>query len=143
MQKKIAVGIVVALLVAAGIYFVMQGSSISTSTSSNSSATSSSADMSESTVDQQSAGATITYTASGFSPETVTVKSGDTIVIKNESTNNLQFDSDPHPIHTDNPELNVELVGPGKDMAFTVSEIGTFGYHNHLNPAQAGTIVVE
>lgn len=55
----------------------------------------------------------------------------------------MQFDSDPHPAHTTNPELNVGSVPPGEQMSFVVDTKGTFGYHNHLNPAQKGTIVVE
>jgi plastocyanin len=86
---------------------------------------------------------TITYGDSGFSPSTVTVHSGDTISIKNDSSRSMQFDSDPHPIHTDDPELNVGAVTPGESMSFTVSQKGTHGYHNHLNPSDKGTIVVE
>jgi hypothetical protein len=28
-------------------------------------------------------------------------------------------------------------------MVFTVTTKGTHGYHNHLNPAEIGTIIVE
>lgn len=86
---------------------------------------------------------TITYSGSGFSPSTITVKTGDTVVIKNTSTRNVQFDSDPHPAHTTNPELNVNDVAPGESRSFVVNTKGTFGYHNHLNASQKGTIIVE
>ena len=55
----------------------------------------------------------------------------------------MQFDSDPHPIHTTNQELNVEIVEPGEVKTFTVTKTGTFGYHNHLNPSQTGKIIIE
>lgn len=86
---------------------------------------------------------TITYTDSGFTPSSITVHSGDTITLKNTSSESVQFDSDPHPVHTDDPELNAGAVSPGGSTTFTVSTKGTHGYHNHLNPAQQGTIVVE
>lgn len=86
---------------------------------------------------------TITYSDSGFTPKTVTVHSGDTVTLKNTSSQSVQFDSDPHPVHTNNPELNVGEVPSGQSSSFTVSTKGTHGYHNHLNPGQTGTIVVD
>lgn len=91
----------------------------------------------------QQAAATITYSNDGFSPATITVKTGDTVVIKNDSSRDMQFDSDPHPAHTNNEELNVGVVEPGKSMSFVVKRTGTFGYHNHLNASDTGTIVVQ
>ncbi len=87
--------------------------------------------------------ATITYGDNGFSPATITVKSGTTVTIKNNSSHGLQFDSDPHPAHTDDEELNVNSVPEGGSETFVVKRTGTFGYHNHLNPSDTGTIVVE
>ena len=85
----------------------------------------------------------ITYNGSSFSPSKITVKAGTVLTIKNDSSSSLDFDSDPHPSHTDNPELNVDNVSPGQSKTFTVNKIGTWGYHNHLNPTQKGTIVVQ
>ncbi len=87
--------------------------------------------------------ATITYTNNGFSPATLTVKVGTVITIKNDSSMQLQFDSNPHPAHTDDPELNVGSVAPGSSGTFTVTTTGTHGYHNHLNSSDTGTIVVQ
>src|SRR4051794_5643179 len=63
---------------------------------------------------------TITYSANGFSPVNLTVKSGATITVKNTSSTSLDFDSDPHPQHTDNPELNAGIVAPGQSKTFTL-----------------------
>jgi plastocyanin len=87
--------------------------------------------------------ATITYSNSGFSPKTVTVSTGAIIAIRNTSSSDMQFDSDPHPVHTDDTELNVGTVAPGKTVTFKVSTPGTHGYHNHLNPGDTGTIIVQ
>lgn len=105
----------------------------------------STAETTEDTSTDQSNGevTTIIYSDSGFNPSKITVKSGTTVTIKNESSGSLQFDSDPHPAHTDNEELNVNNVSPGESETFVVKRTGTFGYHNHLNPGDTGTIVVE
>lgn len=86
---------------------------------------------------------TITFNGSSFSPSTATVKSGDTVAIKNNSSSSLQFNSNPHPSHTDNSELNVGNVPPGETMTFKLTSKGTWGYHNHLNSGQLGTIIVN
>lgn len=91
----------------------------------------------------QNAQTTITYTDNGFSPSSITVKSGTTLTVTNSSSHVLQFDSDPHPEHTDNTELNVNIVSKAQSKTFTVTRTGTFGYHNHLNEDDRGTIVVE
>jgi plastocyanin len=86
---------------------------------------------------------TITYSDSGFSPSSLTVKAGTTVTIKNTSSGGLQFDSDPHPEHTDNTELNVGFVASGQSATFTVHRTGSFGYHNHLSPDDRGQLIVE
>lgn len=87
--------------------------------------------------------ATITYSNDGFSPSETTVKAGDTIAITNNSSSELQFASDPHPVHTNNSELNVDDVPKGETITFTVTKSGTFSYHNHVNPTDTGKIVVQ
>ena len=87
--------------------------------------------------------ATISYTDSGFEPASISVKTGDTVKITNKSNRPLQFDSDPHPAHTDETELNVGTVSSGESMTFKVTKSGSWGYHNHLNPGDRGTIEVQ
>lgn len=98
-----------------------------------------------STAQQQAeaAAVTVTYDGSGFSPNKVTVKSGDKVAIKNTSNRTLDYDSDPHPQHTDNEELNAGIVSAGASKTFTVSTKGTWGVHNHLNSTQTMTVIVE
>jgi plastocyanin len=87
--------------------------------------------------------ATITYTDEGFNPDSLTVKVGNTITIKNSSTGNLQFSSDNHPSHTENVELNQTELAPDQSQNITLTKQGTWGYHNHLDPSKTGTIIVE
>jgi plastocyanin len=91
----------------------------------------------------EAASVTITYDGNSFSPSKVTVKSGDSVTIKNTGSIKLDFASDPHPTHTDNGELNIGSVAAGGSQTFTPTSKGTWGYHNHLDPTQTGTIVVE
>lgn len=87
--------------------------------------------------------ATLTYSKDGFSPTEVAVKANETIKIVNQSSSTLDFSSDPHPTHTNNPELNVGDIAPGESATFTVSKAGTWGFHNHYSPNHHGSVVVE
>ncbi len=86
--------------------------------------------------------AVITYN-DGFSPADITVKSGETVEIKNASSHVLDFHSDPHPAHTDDNDLNVGAIGAGQSKKFTLNKKGTWGYHNHLMATETGKVTVE
>lgn len=86
---------------------------------------------------------TITLTSSGFSPASLTVKVGDTVTWENRSGLVATVDSDPHPVHTNYPPLNLGNFSDGEELTFTFDKPGTYGYHNHLNTSEKGTIIVE
>lgn len=92
---------------------------------------------------QQQAQNTITYTSSGFSPATLTVKAGTTVTWINKSGADFSLDSNPHPVHTDYPPLNIGVIANGQSSSLTFDKPGTYGYHNHLNPSDTGEIIVE
>jgi plastocyanin len=149
--KKAAIAVIILAVLGAGAYVLMSGKddssdkSNSSQTSSTNSDSSSDASNSSSngSSDTTQAAATITYSDSGFSPATTTVKAGDTVAIKNSSSSEMQFNSDPHPAHTDDPDLNVGVVASGQTKTFTVTQTGTFGFHNHFNPSDKGKITIE
>ncbi len=85
---------------------------------------------------------TITYTDSGFSPDSYMVKAGGTVTVINKSSRDLEFSSDNHPTHTDETELNMDTLSPGKSGTFTVTKVGTWGFHNHLTPQDIGSLMV-
>lgn len=85
----------------------------------------------------------VAITASGFVPSTLTVRLGETVTFWNEDTENHQVSSNPHPVHTDYPQLNGGVLTPSESRSVAFSRAGTFGYHDHLNPALQGTIVVQ
>lgn len=89
----------------------------------------------------------VTFTTSGFSPKTLTISVGDTVLWTNASDGPLYVAPDDHPSHTkyagvwdDNGEGN---IGSAEDYSFTFDTAGTYAYHNHLNTAQTGTIIVQ
>lgn len=136
MKKAILVIILVVIVVAGGVYLVMRMNK-------NSSSTANTASTQNTQSNTTPASATITFSGTGFSPSLTTVKSGDTVAVKNTSSNDVQMESDPHPIHTDDVDLNVGLVSPGQTKTFTVTKTGTFGFHNHLNPDNTGKITIQ
>lgn len=92
----------------------------------------------------ESASKTITYTDSGFSPTTLTIKSGDTVVFKNNGSKDFWPASAIHPTHTIYPEFDAKKgIAPGATYSFTFTRIGSWKYHNHLNPSLTGTITVQ
>jgi len=85
----------------------------------------------------------VNITAGGFTPQTLAIKSGTTVTWTNTSGGDVSINSDPHPTHTLYPPLNLGRVSDGGSVSLTFNKAGSYGYHNHLNPAQKGTIVVQ
>ena len=138
-------GIIATVLVIAGFIIISKKDNAPDQNTATSppAASEQSTDASNTTDQSPAAAAVITYNGSLFSPSQGTVNKGDTITVKNESSTIVDFESDVHPIHTDNPELNVGEIAPGQSKSFTVNTVGSWGYHNHLNETQTGTIIVR
>lgn len=85
----------------------------------------------------------VTLTQDDFSPRTLTIKAGTMVVWTNKSGDDATVNSDPHPIHTDYPPLNLGNFADGGTLNLRFDKPGTYGYHNHLNPAEKGTIIVQ
>lgn len=148
MGKGIKIGIVVLAIgvLAGGIAWALGGSNDNQEEAHDHSTHSHGADTQNRTAQQNSNDAvaeTITYTSNGFSPNTITVKSGDKVKITNESGSLLEFSSDPHPSHTINSELNAGDTGDGQSTTITVTKSGKWGFHNHYNASHRGSITVE
>ncbi len=87
---------------------------------------------------------TVTYTASGFSSASAAIKAGDTVVFKNTSGQNFWPASAIHPTHALYPEFDAKrAISSGGTYSFTFTRTGSWKYHNHLNPADTGTITVQ
>lgn len=87
---------------------------------------------------------TVTLADSGFSPASIAIKAGEKVTFKNEGTGQMWVASAPHPTHTNYPGFDEKSgVGNGQSYEFTFTKIGSWKYHNHLNPTQFGTVVVQ
>lgn len=98
----------------------------------------------------------ITHTNSGFSPETVTIQAGETVVWESDA-GNMWVASDQHPSHTeysgtsrtehcqngDQTSSAFDQCSAGDRFSFTFEQEGEWSYHNHENSFQGGTVVVE
>ena len=94
--------------------------------------------------EQQSETTIVSYTDEGFTPAVLTVKTGTTVTFKNDSGELMWVASNPHPTHTGYAAFDADVgMTQGGIYTFTFNSIGTFGYHNHLNPSRAGTIIVQ
>lgn len=140
-MKTFIIGLVAVVVIGGG-YLVLHKNNSNSGYGSSTSSSSSSAPAASSSSTKPAA-ATITYDGSSFSPSSITVKSGDTVEVKNTSSTDVQVQSNPHPTHTDDQDLNVGLISAGQTKTFTVTQKGTFGYHNHLNPSQQGGITIQ
>ena len=94
----------------------------------------------------------VTYTSSGYSPSTLTIKKGETITFKNQSSQSMWTASAVHPIHRAYPTSGGCLgstfdtctgIQSGGSWSFKFDISGTWKYHNHLNPGDTGTIDVQ
>ncbi len=91
---------------------------------------------------------TVTITASGVSPTSLAVPAGSRVTFVNNDTRRHDMTSDPHPEHTDCPEINTVgalLPGQSRETGNLVT-VRTCGYHDHEQPTNAtlrGRILVQ
>jgi hypothetical protein len=93
-------------------------------------------------------GPTITITSTGVSPKVITVPQGSQVTFVNNDVKTRWMYSDPHPEHTDCPEINqVGALDPGqRRQTGNLNTIRTCGYHDHQDPSNAsvkGSIVIQ
>lgn len=90
----------------------------------------------------------ITYTvaidSSGFSPQDLKIKQGDTVLFINTDKKPSWPASDPHPTHENLPGFDPDKpVKSGERWSYTFTQSGIWRYHDHLSPFHKGTIVVQ
>ena len=91
---------------------------------------------------------TITIANNAVSPKSVSVPVGGRVTFVNNDTQSHDMQSDPHPIHTDCPEINqVALISPNQSRQTGVFNMArTCGYHDHNREfvdSLKGTITVN
>ena len=100
----------------------------------------------------------IVYTDNGYAPSEITIKAGDTVTFKNESSRNVWTASAMHPSHTVyagtslqqhcSQEINEAFdeckdSKTGESWSFTFKKTGTWGYHNHSFASHFGKVIVQ
>ena len=91
--------------------------------------------------------ATLTITAAGISPKSVTVPVGSRVTITNNDNKSHDMESNPHPEHTDCPALNVgTLTASQSRTSQNLTTARSCGMHDHNDPfntAWQTTITVQ
>jgi plastocyanin len=91
--------------------------------------------------------ATITITAAGVSPSTVTVSPGSRVTFVNNDSRPHDMASDPHPAHSDCPGVTVGFLQPGQSgTTQNLNTVRTCGFHDHNQPdvtSLQGTIRIQ
>lgn len=145
-SKAVLIVIIVVVIIAvAGVAALIFANPTKAPTTTQNQETSSNSDTdanSSGTTDETGETATITFTNDGFTPSTLTVKKGTKVTVVNNSSDDVQFSSDDHPTHREDPEINMETLQPGESGSFTVSTVGTHGFHDHIDDSKTGTLVV-
>ena len=91
---------------------------------------------------------TITISNNAACPQNITVSRGAQVTFVNNDTRNHEMDSDPHPEHTDCPEINqAGFIAPGQSrQTGNLVTVRRCGFHDHQAPDNAalkGTITVQ
>ena len=79
---------------------------------------------------------TFTISTSGVSPKEFTVPPGTRVLFVNNDTRRRNMTSDPHPEHSDCPEINnVGLLNSGQNRETgNLNTVRTCGFHDHDDP---------
>ena len=97
----------------------------------------------------QSSTTTITIMVGAVvTPKTITVSPGSQVTFVNNDTKSHEMFSDPHPEHTDCPELDqVGFLAPGQSrQSGNLNTVRSCGFHDHadaLNSGLQGTIKIQ
>ena len=94
----------------------------------------------------------------GFVPKDLEIKKGDKVTWVNKLITEVQPAGNSHPTHTFYPGSSIIMCGTAEEKntfdacrplkkeesySFVFNEVGTWGYHNHLQPSRDGKIIVS
>ena len=98
----------------------------------------------------------INYTSeNGFTPDNLSIKTGDTVKFINKSTEEMWVGSNDHPTHAvyagtklrehcpDTSGTAFDQCGKGNEYSFTFNKVGSWKYHNHTRAGMGGVIVAK
>lgn len=87
--------------------------------------------------------AVIRITDQGFEPSTLAVPVGTRIVWTNAGQAMRQIASNPYPRNDSLPNLKSEILNNNQSYSYNARTVGTFDYHDQLQPTVNGTLIVE
>ncbi len=145
--QRIVIGIILCIVVVAGVYFVQSppvtpAKQLAVSVETN----------------PKTPSAVITMDDNGYTPNIVTIKAGESVEWVNKSTKDFWPASNIHPTHSLYPDSNIFRcltpeepnifdaclpIESGKTYSFTFKYVGEWKYHDHLRPNKTGIIRVE
>ena len=149
---------IIVVIVGGVVLFTYKGTSPSVSPTSTISVTPTETPTATPTTTPPPTNITVTYTDSGYSPKSVTIKVGDSVTFANNSLRNMWTASGVHPTHTaysgtslsqhcpDTAEVAFDQCkgeASGVSWTFTFTKAGTWGYHNHSRSSDTGTVIVQ
>jgi hypothetical protein len=84
---------------------------------------------------------TVTINPSGVDTKQIHISQGSRVLFVNHDTTSHLMASDPHPEHTDCPEINnVGLLQPGESRETgNLNTVRSCGFHDHDDPAPGGS----
>lgn len=140
MNKKVLAGVVIAIIVAAGlVVFVAGKDSQPTTVSKQASETSSMEHESSKNSTEENADSTNKVAIENFvyTPQRITIKVGTTVTWTNQ-------DSVGHTVTADDDQEgpDSELLSQGQSYSFTYTKTGTFSYHCAPHPNMTGVVEV-
>ena len=94
--------------------------------------------------DKTSSDYTVTFSDTGFSPASLSVKKGQSVTFVNNSSGKMWVAANPFPSSSEYPDFNQKTgVANGSSWTFTFDTTGVWFYHNHYSPAVGAKIVVS
>ena len=100
----------------------------------------------------------VEITLEGFVPKTLEIKKGDKVTCINKMATKSWPAGNFHPTHSNYPGSSAIKCGTieekttfdtcrglekGESYSFVFNEVGSWGYHNHLQPSKDGKIIVS
>lgn len=103
---------------------------------------------------------TVVYSDGGYAPKELTVKKGEKVTFRNESSHVMWPASAMHPAHAEYPGSGLQKCTDSsvdkstlfdscsekksrEEWSFQFQEVGTWNYHDHRRAEYWGTIIVE
>jgi len=160
-MSKILLGVLVIVVLGGGAYYYLQSPQESSQEEVNEQETVMEEKEGEGMMEGESAAMerhVVVYSDSGFSPGELTIRKGDTVTFRNESSRDMWPATAIHPSHTVYPGSGIgrcntseeesifdacRRIENGGEFSFVFQEAGDWKYHDHLRATNWGAIIVE